>query len=76
MYGRFVHDAVITNKEKESGITIHHVDEIYDHGAVILQVRCPVLENDTSDLLAKRIHKLEHEHYPVVIERIVEKLIG
>lgn len=71
LYGHYVHDAVIANKEKESGITIHYVDELYDHGEIIFQSSCPVMENDTADLLAKRIQVLEHEHYPKVIERIV-----
>ena len=72
MYGLHVHQAVIDNKEKESGITIHYVDEIYDHGKIIFQATCPVLENDTPELLAGRIHALEHEHYPKVIEGIVK----
>jgi phosphoribosylglycinamide formyltransferase 1 len=71
MYGRFVHEAVIANKEKESGITIHYVDEQYDNGDIIFQARCPVLPDDTVDTLAARIQKLEHEHFPTVIERIV-----
>jgi formyltetrahydrofolate-dependent phosphoribosylglycinamide formyltransferase len=74
MYGRFVHEGVIAGKEKESGISIHYVDDVYDNGAVIFQARCPVLENDTPDLLANRIHKLEYEHYPRVIENLIEKL--
>jgi formyltetrahydrofolate-dependent phosphoribosylglycinamide formyltransferase len=73
MYGRFVHESVITGGEKESGISIHYVDDVYDNGAIIFQARCPVLENDTPDLLAHRIHKLEHEHYPRVIEQLIEK---
>jgi formyltetrahydrofolate-dependent phosphoribosylglycinamide formyltransferase len=73
MYGRFVHESVIAGKEKESGISIHYVDDVYDNGAIIFQARCPVLENDTPDLLANRIHKLEHEHYPQVIEQLIEK---
>jgi formyltetrahydrofolate-dependent phosphoribosylglycinamide formyltransferase len=68
MYGAAVHEAVIANKEKESGITIHYVDELYDHGKIIFQARCPVLENDTAESLAQRIHALEHEHYAKVIE--------
>ena len=47
MYGSFVHEAVIANKEKESGITIHYVDEVYDHGQIILQATCLVSEDDT-----------------------------
>ena len=69
MYGRHVHENVLNNKEKESGISIHLVDEIYDNGNIIFQTTCPVLESDTAESLAQRIHKLEHEHYPQVIER-------
>ena len=71
MYGHFVHEAVIDNREKESGITIHYVDEVYDHGKIIFQASCPVLENDTPATLAKRIQSLEHEHYPVIIEQVL-----
>lgn len=71
MYGQFVHEAVITNKEKESGITIHYVDELYDHGDIIFQARCPILDDDSADSLAQRIHKLEHEHYPQVISKLL-----
>ena len=73
MYGQFVHEAVLSNKEKESGITIHFVDEHYDNGDIIFQVRCPVMEKDTPGLLAQRIHKLEHEYYPKVIEELLVK---
>lgn len=76
MYGSKVHEAVLANKEKESGISIHYVDKVYDHGKIIFQAKCSVLENDTPDLLAKRIHALEHEHYPEVIEGLLKKLIG
>ncbi len=72
MYGLHVHEAVLKNKEKESGITIHYVDEKYDHGRVILQITCPVLETDTPELLAHRIKKLEHEHYPKTIEQLLK----
>jgi formyltetrahydrofolate-dependent phosphoribosylglycinamide formyltransferase len=71
MYGHFVHEAVINNKEKQSGISIHYVDELYDHGPIIFQATCPVMENDTTDDLAQRIHELEHQHYPRVIEEVV-----
>lgn len=74
MFGHHVHDAVIANKEKESGITVHYIDELYDHGQIIFQARCPVLENDTADSLAQRIQALEHYHYPAVIEGLVGKL--
>lgn len=71
MYGRFVHQAVIDNKETESGITIHYVDEVYDHGKIIFQATCPVEANDTASSLAEHIAILEHEHYPKVIERVI-----
>jgi formyltetrahydrofolate-dependent phosphoribosylglycinamide formyltransferase len=71
MFGHHVHEAVINNKEKESGITIHYVDEQYDHGAVIFQTTCPVDETDTADSLAQKVHSLEHQHYPLVIEELL-----
>jgi phosphoribosylglycinamide formyltransferase-1 len=71
MYGHFVHEAVISNKEKESGISIHFVDEQYDHGRVIFQARCEVKPGDTPDTLAQRIHELEHRHYATVIETLL-----
>ncbi len=72
MYGHHVHDAVISAGEKESGITIHYVNEAYDEGNIILQAHCPVMEQDTPDTLAVRIHKLEHYYYP----RVIEYLLG
>jgi formyltetrahydrofolate-dependent phosphoribosylglycinamide formyltransferase len=71
MYGNKVHEAVIMAREKESGISIHYVDEIYDHGDTIFQATCPVLENDTADTLAQRIHQLEHKYYPKVIAELL-----
>jgi phosphoribosylglycinamide formyltransferase-1 len=72
MYGHFVHEAVITNKELESGITIHLVDEQYDHGAHLFQAICPVFADDTAETLAGRIHQLEHAHYATVVEKAVK----
>jgi formyltetrahydrofolate-dependent phosphoribosylglycinamide formyltransferase len=74
MYGNFVHEAVIKAGEKESGITIHYVDELYDHGAIIFQARCNLSEHETAASLAEKIHKLEHAHYPKVIESLVSDL--
>lgn len=71
MYGRHVHEAVLANKEKESGITIHYVDEIYDHGSIIQQASCPVLASDTAEILAERVRALEHKYYPVTIESLI-----
>jgi formyltetrahydrofolate-dependent phosphoribosylglycinamide formyltransferase len=68
MYGKHVHEAVLAGGEQESGITIHLVDEHYDHGPRLLQVKCPVLPEDTADTLAARVHQLEHLHYPVAVE--------
>ena len=71
MYGHRVHEAVIAAKEKESGITIHYVNERYDEGEHIAQFRCPVLPDDTPETLAERIHGLEHAHYPNVVEGVL-----
>jgi len=71
MYGHHVHSAVIGNKEKTSGISIHLVDEIYDHGKVLFQATCEVKENDTAETLAARIHQLEHQYFPKVISLVV-----
>jgi len=67
MYGNFVHEAVIANKENESGITIHYVDEVYDHGQIILQATCLVSEDETPDSLAKKVQVLEHRHFPAAV---------
>jgi phosphoribosylglycinamide formyltransferase 1 len=74
MYGNFVHEAVIAACEQESGITIHFVDELFDHGSHILQVSCPVTSEDTPATLAQKIHQLEHEHFPRVIEEVLAGL--
>ena len=71
MYGQYVHQAVLDNKETESGITIHYVDEVYDHGHIIFQATYPVLTNDTAASLAKRVAALEHAHFPRVIEQLI-----
>jgi phosphoribosylglycinamide formyltransferase 1 len=73
MYGNFVHEAVLSAKEKESGITIHFVDEFYDNGKTIFQTTCPVYENDTTESLSKRIHELEYKYFPEVIEDVIKK---
>jgi phosphoribosylglycinamide formyltransferase-1 len=72
MYGRHVHEAVLANKESESGITIHYVDEIYDNGEIILQEKCNVLSTDSAETLGEKIHQLEYKHYPKVIADILE----
>ena len=74
MYGKRVHEAVIENKESESGITIHYVDEIYDNGEIILQEKCSVSENETAETLADKIHELEYKHYPEVIANLLKTM--
>jgi formyltetrahydrofolate-dependent phosphoribosylglycinamide formyltransferase len=71
MYGHHVHEAVLQSGDTESGITIHFVDEHYDHGATIFQAICPVMPDDTAESLAVRIHALEHKHLPQIVEQIV-----
>lgn len=71
MYGGFVHEAVVANKEKETGITIHFVSEHYDEGAVIFQATTPVAETDTALDVAAKVHELEYEHFPKVIEKLL-----
>ncbi|MBN2274058.1 MAG: phosphoribosylglycinamide formyltransferase, partial [Bacteroidales bacterium] len=66
MYGNRVHNAVIDNADKESGITIHFVNPEYDRGDIIFQARCPVKPNDTAETLAQRVHQLEYEFYPKI----------
>ena len=72
MYGDKVHNAVIANKEHESGITIHYVNEKYDEGDIIFQKSCPVFQDDNAESLAKRIHQLEYEYFPKVIQSVIE----
>ena len=71
MYGARVHEAVITAKEKESGITIHWVNEHYDEGAIIFQAKCSIDANDTAETLANKIHALEHAHFAPTIEKLL-----
>jgi formyltetrahydrofolate-dependent phosphoribosylglycinamide formyltransferase len=73
MYGNHVHQSVIKAKDTESGITIHFVDELYDHGEIIFQAKCIVHENDTAETLAQKIHLLEHANFPRVIAGVLEK---
>jgi len=74
MYGARVHDTVLENKEKESGISIHYVNEEYDKGDIIFQARCKIGQGETADSLAKKVHKLEYEHYPLVIKKLVDSI--
>ena len=73
MYGHHVHEAIIANKEKQSGISIHYADELYDHGEIIFQATCELTDADTVETLTDKIRILEHTHYPRVIETVFEK---
>lgn len=74
MYGMNVHEAVVNNKENESGITIHFVNEYYDEGQIIFQAKTQVLESDFPTDVASKIHELEHKHFPGQIEKIINSI--
>lgn len=74
MYGNAVHAAVLKAGEKQSGMTIHYVDEIYDHGDIIFQATCAVSKSDTVESLAHKIHSLEHRHYSLQIEKLLNDM--
>lgn len=76
MYGNRVHQAVIDHHEKVSGITIHLVNREYDRGDTLFQATCPVDPSDTAETLASKVHQLEYEHFPVIIEQEVLKKMG
>ena len=71
MYGMNVHNAVVANKEKETGITIHYVNENYDEGAIIFQASFEVLPSFSPEDVAERIHELEYKHFPTIIEEVI-----
>jgi phosphoribosylglycinamide formyltransferase-1 len=72
MYGKVVHEAVVAAREKQSGISIHYVDEQYDHGKIFFQARLNLAPEETAESLAEKIHALEHKHYPEQIARWME----
>lgn len=74
MYGNKVHEAVVADGDKESGITIHFIDEHYDQGQTIYQAKCEVLPTDTPEDVATKVHALEYKWFPLIIERVVSKL--
>ncbi|MDR9486721.1 phosphoribosylglycinamide formyltransferase [Salibacter sp.] len=74
MYGNKVHEAVIEAGEKQTGITIHLVNEEYDEGKILFQESIPVKQTDTPESLAMRVQKLEHEHFPKIIQKLVRSL--
>jgi len=71
MYGARVHEAVVASGEKESGITIHYVNENYDKGQIIFQARCPVFPSDSPEDVATKVHALEYEFFPLIIGEVV-----
>ena len=71
MYGMHVHQAILENKEKETGITIHYVNENYDEGAFIFQKTVNIEDCSTAEEIAAKVHKLEHEFFPEVIESLI-----
>ena len=71
MYGMNVHQAVVENKEIESGISIHFVNEKYDEGEIIFQAVCPVIPSDSPEDVAEKVHQLEYKHFPEVIEKVL-----
>ena len=72
MFGSNVHKAVLVAKEKETGISVHFVNENFDEGKIIFQAKCPVESNDTPQTLSTKVQQLEHQHYPVVIEKLLQ----
>lgn len=74
MYGNFVHEAVFINKEKESGITIHYVNENYDEGDIIFQKSINIEDCNSADEIAKKIHQLEYKYFPEIINNVLDNL--
>ncbi len=72
MYGNNVHKQVVKNNEKQSGITIHYVNEKYDEGKIIFQAFCDLSADDKPEDVANKVHKLEYLHYPKIIESILQ----
>ena len=71
MFGHHVHEAVLNANETETGITIHEVNEAFDEGKTLFQVKCYISENDSIETISSKIHDLEHEHLPIVVERFL-----
>lgn len=74
MYGNHVHESVIENNETETGITIHYVNEKYDEGAIIFQAKTNVTSADTPKTVAEKVHALEYEYFPKVVEDLLLKM--
>ncbi|KUJ62649.1 phosphoribosylglycinamide formyltransferase [Flavobacteriaceae bacterium CRH] len=73
MYGMHIHRAIINNKEKETGISIHYVNENYDEGGIIFQQNIALTDDDTPESVAEKIHELEQKHFPEIIQTILEQ---
>ena len=71
MYGNHIHEAVKAAGEKETGITVHYVNERYDEGEAIAQIKCPLNPDDTPETIKKKVQQLEHAHYPKIIEQVL-----
>jgi phosphoribosylglycinamide formyltransferase-1 len=76
MYGIHIHRAIVNNKEKETGISIHYVNEHYDEGGIIFQKNVALTENDTPETVAEKIHELEQQYFPEIIHQLLKKEIG
>jgi len=74
MYGAKVHEAIVAKREKFSGITIHYINERYDEGDIIFQIKCVIDPTDSADDVARKVHALEYEHFPKVVEEVLQKL--
>lgn len=72
MYGMHIHRAIVNNKEKETGISIHYVNENYDEGGIIFQANVALTDEDTPETVAEKIHELEQTHFPEIIHKILE----
>ena len=72
MYGNRIHEAVVAAGEKESGITIHYVNECYDEGEIIFQASCEVTPEDSPEDVAEKVHALEYEYFPKIIEQVIK----
>lgn len=74
MFGMNVHNAVVAEKETETGITIHYVNGRYDEGNVIFQAKVSVNPSDTPEIVADKVHHLEYEHFPKIVEKLIATL--
>jgi len=76
MYGHFVHEAVLASGDTESGATVHLVDEVYDHGKILMQEKVPIIHGDTAETLAERVLRIEHKIYPLALESLIKGILN